>query len=243
MSITHARLRTSAAIACAAGIGCAAVLLSAGSAFAHVETEPGQAPKGDQATVNFRVPNEETNAGVVKLQVNFPADHPIAEALTMPMPGWTSQVSKAKLPQPVHQNNSDVTDAVQSVTWSAQPGTQIAPDQFSFFPVLAGPMPDNTDQLVMPTVQTYSNGDVVEWKDAPPAPGAPRPEHPAPVLKLVAADQMAGASTPSPATTATGVTQRDNTARWLGGAGLVLGALALGLAAGAILRIRHRSAP
>jgi len=56
----------------------ATALLGAGIAAAHVETEPGQATKGDESTITFRVPNEEDSAGVVKLEVSFPLDHPVA---------------------------------------------------------------------------------------------------------------------------------------------------------------------
>ena len=90
------------------------------------------------------------------------------------------------LPTPVHQNNSDVKEAVQTVTWTADPGTQIKPGEFLRFPVLAGPLADNTDKLTFKAVQTYSNGDVVNWIQQT-AKGAPEPEHPAPTLTLTAA--------------------------------------------------------
>ncbi|WP_223199169.1 YcnI family copper-binding membrane protein [Solihabitans fulvus] len=207
-------------------------------ASAHVETDPGQAAKGDDATITFRVPNEETTAGVVKLEVTFPADHPVAEARTTPIPGWTAKVATAPLPKPVHQNNSDVTEAVTTITWTANPGTQIAPGEFLRFSMLAGPMPDTTDQLLLPAKQTYSNDDVVTWDAPPAAAGAPDPEHPAPLLKLTAKDD-AGAAKPA-APSAAPSSSTDATARWLGGIGLAAGVLALGIALGAALRKRSK---
>ncbi|MFC0541798.1 YcnI family copper-binding membrane protein [Kutzneria chonburiensis] len=211
-------------------------LLGAGIAAAHVETEPGQATKGDESTITFRVPNEEDSAGVVKLEVSFPLDHPVPEANTTPIPGWTAKVTKTTLPAAVHQNNSDVKEAVQTVTWTADPGTQIKPGEFLRFPVLAGPLADNTDKLTFKAVQTYSNGDVVRWIDPPAAEGAQEPEHPAPTITLVSdsADSPAKPAEAAPASTS------DSTARWLGGAGLVVGIL--GLALGIAIAARGRRA-
>ena len=118
------------------------------------------------------------------------------------------------------------------------------------FEVNLGALPDNTDSLVMPAVQTYDDGTVVSW-DQTQTPGGPEPEHPAPTLKLVdgtgGAHDMAaaghtmahstGPDAPSDAGASAGGV--DNTARWLGGIGLVLGALGLGLGGGAALRGRR----
>jgi len=214
----------------------ATALLGAGIAAAHVETDPGQAPKGDESTITFRVPNEEESAGVVKLEVSFPLDHPVPEANTTPIPGWTATVTMTTLPKAVHQNNSDVKNAVQTVTWTADPGTQIKPGEFLRFPVLAGPLADNTDKLTFKALQTYSNGDVVRWIDPPAADGAPEPEHPAPTLTLVSGDADAGPAKPAD----TAASTADDTARWLGGAGLVIGIL--GLALGIVIAARGRRA-
>jgi hypothetical protein len=134
----------------------------------------------------------------------------------------------------VHQNNSDVKNAVQTVTWTADAGTQIKPGEFLRFSVLAGPLADNTDKLTFKALQTYSNGDVVRWIDPPAADGAPEPEHPAPTLTLVSDDAAADAAKPA----ATAGSASDSTARWLGGAGLVIGIL--GLALGILIAARGR---
>jgi len=242
MSTKSSPARALTRVSAVLGVAAVAVVFNAAIASAHVETDPGQAAPGDDATITFRVPNEETAAGVVKLEVTFPTDHPVAEARTTPIPGWTAQVASGKLATPVHQNNSDVTEAVQTVTWTANPGTQIGPGEFQRFAVLAGPMPDNTDQLLLPTVQTYSNGDIVKWDAPPPAPGAPEAEHPAPSLALVAEDKPADKPATAPTADAAASTSgSDNTARWLGGAGLVIGALGLGLGIGIVARGKRAS--
>src|SRR5882757_405918 len=116
-------------IGAVATVTLAVVLLGAGVAAAHVETDPGQANRGDDAVITFRVPNEEDSAGVVKLEVAFPLDHPVPNASTTSIPGWTANVTMTTLPKAVHQNNSDVKSAVQTVTWTADPGNQIQPGE------------------------------------------------------------------------------------------------------------------
>jgi hypothetical protein len=75
-------------------------------------------------------------------------------------------------------------------------------------------------------VQTHDDGEVVAW-DQEPGPDGAEPERPAPTVELVAA----------PGTTAAGT---DDTARWLGGAGLAVGALGVGVGGGAVLSNRRR---
>ncbi|GAA4544724.1 YcnI family protein [Pseudonocardia xishanensis] len=233
-------LRRSAAVAAvAAGL----LLAGAAPAFAHVTAQPGTAEQGGYTVVNFRVPNESATAGTVKLQVNLPVDHPITSARTTPQPGWTAEVVKGTLPAPVEVNGAQVTEAVTAVTWTAQPGTRIGPGQFIDFPLSVGPLPTDTDQLVLPTVQTYDDGRVVAW-DQPTVAGAEEPEHPAPTVTLTAAAGGAhghdAAAATSGGSTEGGAT--DTTARWLGGTGLLLGALGLGLGGGALLRSRRSTA-
>jgi uncharacterized protein YcnI len=212
------------------GAALALTLFTGGVAFAHVTTQPGAAVKGDRATVAFNVPTESDTAGTVRFEVSLPADHPIAEVLTTPMPGWTQRVTKTRVNPPIESEGERVNEVVRTISWTALPGNRIGPGQFASFQVSMGPLPDDVDQLVMPAVQTYDDGKAVSW-DQPQIPGAPEPEHPAPVLTLVAGPGAAGtaghheeAPTATPDTT---VTSGDNTARWLAGAGLLVGALGL----------------
>lgn len=239
-------MRAGLAVAGAAALA----LLTSGVAAAHVTAQPGQASKGSYAKVAFRVPDESDTAGTVKLQVTLPTDHPVPSVRTSPMPGWTTTLAKIPLNPPIKTDDGTVNEAVHTITWTAQPGVRLGPDEFADFTVDMGALPDNTDTLVMPAVQTYDDGTVVSW-DQVRAPGAPEPEHPAPVLRLVdgpggasntdaASQSMATSAGPggadSPAQAGGG---SDNTARWLGGAGLVLGALGLGLGIGAVTRVRR----
>lgn len=213
--------------------------MGAGTASAHVTAQPGEAAKGGYAKVAFRVPNERPNAGTVQVKVTLPEQYPLSSVRTKPMPGWTVQVERVQI-APVEVAGAQVTEAVRSITWSAQPGNRIGPNEFNEFEVSLGALPTNTDELVMPTTQTYDNGEVVNWDAPPPAEGAEEPEHPAPALKLVeeagGEHSHGGASHQEPAKEEAG--SGDNTARWLGGAGLIVGALGLGVGAGALARSR-----
>jgi uncharacterized protein YcnI len=217
-----------AAVATLAG---GVLLVGAAPALAHVTAQPGTATQGGYTVISLRVPNESDTASTVKLQVTFPADHPVGSARTTPQPGWTAQVLTNPLPAPIQRGESTVTKAVSTVTFTAQPGTKIGPGQYVDFPISVGPLPDDTDTLVLPATQTYDDGKVVAWDQAA-APGAAEPEHPAPTVTLTPA-----ATTADTTSTASGDT--DMTARWLGGGGLLLGALGLGLGGGAALRNRR----
>jgi periplasmic copper chaperone A len=226
------------------------VLALAGTASAHVTITPGSVPQGSTAELTFRVPNEESAAATVELQVKVPTAHPIAQFLVKPVPGWTITVQTVALAKPVVTDDGSFATAVSEVTWA---GGKILPGQYQDFSVSADPLPSGVGQLVFKAVQTYSNGDVVRWIDLPQA-GQPAPEHPAPVLTLTPAGTGAGTTAdPSgaradpeaadPGTSGSATSDRDALA--LGAAGLAFGLLGAMAGGAAWLRAgrgqRHRS--
>lgn len=232
-----------AAVAATLGL---VTLTGAGTASAHVTANADDATRGGYAKVAFRVPNERPDAGTVKVRVMLPLDHPLSSVSTTPVPGWDVTLGRVTLPEPVQVAGSEVTETVRSITWTARPGTRIEPDQFQEFEVSLGALPTDVDRLVLPTVQTYDNGEVVEWSAPPASEGAPEPGKPAPTLTLLpktsGSDHSHGSTAAQAAPhggSGSGSHSGDSTARWLGGAGLVAGALGLGLGAGALLRTRR----
>ncbi|MCD9903243.1 YcnI family protein [Streptomyces sp. MT29] len=174
-------------IAIAAGVAASSVLLLAGPAAAHVSVQPqGEAAKGGYATLNFKVPNERDQASTVKLEVNFPADHPLSSVTPEAVPGWKIAITKGKLDKPLEVHGRKITEAVTKVTWTAD-GSKIAPGYFQQFPVSVGQLPEDADQLVFKAIQTYDNKEVVRWIEEPK--GGEEPDSPAPVLKLTAATE------------------------------------------------------
>lgn len=194
------------------------VMVLPATAWAHVTIEPGRAQPGGYVREAFRVPNERDDAATVKLQVIFPADHPLASVSVLPLPGWTATVEKATLARPVRSDDGEVTEAVSSITWS---GGSIGAGQFQEFPVTFGPLPQAGTRLVFKTLQTYSDGQIVRWIEVPMDDG-PKPEHPAPVVTVAAPAAVATPAAPAGDSDAVAVT--------LGAAGLLAGLAGLGVA-------------
>ena len=141
---------------------------------------PPRAPKGSDALLTFVVANEEDNASTTKVEVTFPQDHPIAEALhdADGRAGPRRSTTKA-VTTPIKTDEGEINEAVNTVTWTATAGG-FGPGEFGSFAVSVG-LPDDADSLEFKVVQTYSNGDTVDWVEPTP-PGGDEPEHPAPVL-------------------------------------------------------------
>lgn len=207
-------------------------LATAGVAAAHVTANVygDQPEKGGYGSVVIRVPNEEEKASTTKVSVTFAKDYAISSARTKPVPGWKAEVTKEG-------------DVVRGITWTARPGHEIAAGTTSYqeFQFVAGTLPENKDMLVLPAAQTYSNGEVVNW-DQPPSEGK-EPEHPAPVVELAepsGSGHGQGAAPTGGHGAAEAADTSDDTARWLGGAGLAVGALGLGVGVGATMRARRQ---
>jgi periplasmic copper chaperone A len=224
-------------------VAATATVLGAAPAFAHVTAQAGEAVQGSYTVVGIRVPNESDTAGTVELAVTLPADHPLASVRTSPVPGWTATTTEAPLNPPVQSGERMLDKAVRTVTWTANPGTRIGPGEFLEFPLSLGPLPTGVDELALPAVQTYDNGEVVAWNQ-PMNPDGSEPERPAPSLRLSPAAAGAtmhgvGPAGENPAQQVRDADPADSTARWLAGAGLLVGALGLGVGAGAVLRTRR----
>jgi uncharacterized protein YcnI len=169
-----------------------------GTALAHVTVDPAEAAPGGFATLSFRVPNERDDASTSSVEVNFPTDAVIPFVSVRPVPGWEVVVERRTLDEPVESEGGEIDEVVAAITWTGGP---IGPGQFQVFEVSAGPLPEDVDALVFPTLQTYDSGEVVRWIDETPASGE-EPEHPAPFVSLVAADDEPTATTGSTPTTA-----------------------------------------
>jgi uncharacterized protein YcnI len=220
----------------AAGLG---LVAAAGPAWAHVTVEPSSATKGSDAVLAFVVPNEKEDATTTKVVVQFPTDHPIAEALVEAIPGWTAEASQFKVTTPIETDDGPVTSAIKDVTWTAT-GEGIAAEHFQEFRVSVG-LPDDADSLSFPTVQTYSDGSTVNWVQVAPA-GGPEPDDPVPVLTLTAGESDHGSTTETPAATSDVKKSDVDNAKTLAIVGVVVGALGLLAGAGGLARGRRKTA-
>jgi periplasmic copper chaperone A len=202
-------------------------------ASAHITVNPTEAPKESSAKLAFRVPNEKDNAATTKLEIVFDEKNPIPVVSVKPLTGWTTDVTTRKLAKPIKTHDEESTEAVEKITWTAQPGAEIAPGQFQEFEISAGPLP-NVDELVFKALQTYSDGDVVRWIDE-----SEDAENPAPVLKLTKAepDHHGRASEHHESADE----EDSDSGRALGITGIVIGILGVLLGSFALLRSRRSS--
>jgi uncharacterized protein YcnI len=164
------------------------VAVSASAALAHVTVRPDEAEKGSFEILSFSVPNERPETSTIGLTIQMPTDKAVPFVSVQPKPGWTVEVTKRRLDEPISGEDEDITEVVDTITWT---GGQIAPGEFDLFLISAGPLPSNAKQLVFMAVQSYSDGVVVRWIESSPNNGE-EPEHPAPPLMLVMAKENGG---------------------------------------------------
>lgn len=214
------------------------------SANAHVTIRPDNDQAGAWSKITVRVPNESDTAGTVGLTLQMPADVVLGSVRVQPHVGWTADVTREPLAEPVTVGHSTLDERVVSVTWTAEPGTRIGPDEFDEFAISVGPLPD-PGTYAFPTTQTYDDGEVVAW-DEPVVEGEEEPERPAPSLTVVpASDEGHGhGSADEEHEPVTGDENRgrsssdDGLARGLATGGIVVGAAGLGFGAAALRRSR-----
>lgn len=235
-------MSTSRLMARAAGLTATiglAGLLTGGTAAAHVTAnvygEPAQ--QGGYTAIVLRVPNEDDQLRTTKLSVSIAEEYALGSVRTKPVPGWQAKVTTTKLDKPVtNASGAELDEVVTKITWTAQAGHEIAGAEYQEFPISAGPLPTDVDELVLPATQHYEKGKVVKW-DEPPSAGDDA-EKPAPVVQLAAADADSHGGGSASADDHAAPATVDTTARWLGGIGLAVGALGLGVGAGATIRAR-----
>jgi uncharacterized protein YcnI len=212
----------------------AAVGLTALPALAHVTVSSPGATQGSFGVLTFRMPNEMDNANATELKVQLPADQPLASVAVKPEPGWSYTVTRAKLSQPITDDDGNqVTDYVSVIDWKATAGG-IKPGEYEDFDLSVGPLP-KADSMTFKAIQVYSNGQTVSWIDEPAAGSTAEPDHPAPTLKLAASGAPAASNTAAPPPAAAagddGASKGSVTGAYVvGGIGLVAGLAALALA-------------
>jgi len=164
---TRTTLRAAGATTAALGLGLALALSAPMAASAHVTFAETTATPGSYPLLTLKVPNESETAATTSVTLEFPADSPLQSVRTVPVPGWTAEVVREELSEPVQVGENEITEAVTAITWTAD-GEGIDRDQLQLFPISVGPVPE-VGSLVFRAEQTYSDGSVVPWEgeDAP----------------------------------------------------------------------------
>jgi uncharacterized protein YcnI len=226
--------RTTTTIAALAAV--AALALPA-AASAHVTMNPNTSTAGAFTKLDVRVPNEQSNASTVKLQLQFPDG--FAFASYEPRADWRVKVTRAKLAAPVQTDDGPITEGVKTITWTGSGSGlgRIGPDQFMDFP-LSVQIPENAagKTLQFKAIQTYSNGDVVRWI------GAADSEHPAPHVTVTAAAAGSSGSAVPAAPAAPARPADGGGSDTIGVIALIVGGIGL-VAAAAALVITRRPRP
>lgn len=197
----------------------AAALLFASVAAAHVTLNPNEWEAGGFARFAVRVPNERDNADTIEVTVRFPQS--IISASFQPKPGWQRSIEMEPLDEPVEEEGEQITEHIASVTWT---GGKIAPGEFEEFGVSFQVPETPGEDLVLPAIQTYSNGEVVRWI------GAPDSDTPAPIVSVTEPAEEEGgqpAASPQPPAASGGASGSEDE----GTSGLAVVALIVGIAA------------
>jgi uncharacterized protein YcnI len=198
MSSSNASVPRLRRVLTVAGAIAATMIVGAGIAAAHVTVSPSSATAGSYTTITFRVPTESDTATTTGVRIEIPSSTPIRSVMAEHLPGWTAEIVTSPLAAPVTQGAVTLDKAVSSVTFTATDGG-IRPGEFATFDLLIGPLPDVT-AITFAAVQTYSDGTVVSWNEPAKADGS-EPEHPAPVLTILA--RSSGTGTAADISTAT----------------------------------------
>jgi uncharacterized protein YcnI len=216
----------------------AVLVLLPSVAYAHVTVNPDSTAADSYSGLTFRVPTESDTASTEKLVVDLPADTPFLSVTPRSLPGWDVEIEVEKLDEPFEVEGATVDEAPARITWTAQKGNEVPPHEYQEFAVRVGALPEEGTEIVLPAHQTYTDGTVVDWDDLATDDGK-EPEAPAPVFTTTAveaedghhaaeasddaADDAAGAASDEAAAV-------DPVGRWLGVAGIVVGAAGLGAA-------------
>ena len=167
----------------------AAAVAFPAAAAAHVTIQPSEWEPGAFATMVVRVPNESDTGATTSISMQFPEE--VLTARFQPHPTCQREVQMEPLDQPVE----DITERVATVTWTCEPG--IAVGEFDELG-MSFQVPEDAaegDEILFPTVQTYSDGEERAWVDPDP-----EAESPAPRITVIAAEEEA-AEEPAATTT------------------------------------------
>lgn len=215
----------------------AITLVAATSSWAHITIRPDVNTSGSYAKVTMRVPNESDTAGTTEVRLDFP-ENTFGSVRVQPKPGWTAEINRQELDEPVDVGNLTLDEVITSVTWTADQGVSIGPDEFDEFAISLGPLPE-PGTYVFPAHQTYDDGEVVAWDALPDVDDA---SNPAPTLEIVEGDDGSHHSTSesddeqNESTTSSDAS--DGLARGVAAGGIVVGAIGVGIAATALRRSR-----
>jgi len=207
------------------------------AAQAHVTLQPKTGVAGAYTRLDVRVPNERDDQSTSKVEVQFPDG--FASASYQPTPGWDVKVTKKQLAKPIQTDDGEITEGVNTITWTAKSEADaIPPGAFEDFGLSVQIPGKAGDTLTFKALQTYTGGEVVRWI------GAEGSDNPAPTVSVTSGDDPPAAATPA-ATQAAATPAASTGGDDDGGNGLAIVALIVGvvglLVGGAGLLVARRA--
>jgi uncharacterized protein YcnI len=177
--------RRAAGLALGVGSGLGALVLGAGPAAAHVSPDKSEVPAGGFTAVTLTVGHGCEESPTTQVVVQVPEG--INNVTPGILPGWTIEVATEPLPEPIAGSHGEqITERESTVTFTAQPGNEL-PDGFRLGFTLGFQAPDTPDEyLFFKTIQVCAEGQT-EWIEEYTGEGE-EPEHPSPVVQVVAAE-------------------------------------------------------
>lgn len=160
-------------------------LLAATAARAHVGLEYEVAPAGGSYKATFQVGHGCGSSPTRQISVVVPAG--VLEARPTPKAGWSLEIQREKLPEPVTRQGRTIAERVARLTWTARSADSALPsDQYDEF-VLMAQLPGEPGTLAWPVSQVCESGRA-DWVEVPkPGQSARDLKNPAPALQLLPA--------------------------------------------------------
>jgi uncharacterized protein YcnI len=226
-------------LACAVSVG--AMLVDLHAARAHVGVLPGEVPADSYTKLTFSVPHGCDGSATTRLRVSIPQG--VVAVKPQVVAGWTIDTITDTYPTPVMLNGSPVTSGVTEIAWEGGPLPDAYLQEFGVsvhVPAAVGAT------LMFPIIQECEEGETAWIEES--VDGEEEPEHPAPAITLLAAEDTEAAEpepmAPSVATEHThdesephvddyGFSFITGAAFVMGAAGMILGLAALIAARGA----------
>ncbi|WP_426505007.1 DUF1775 domain-containing protein [Dactylosporangium sp. McL0621] len=144
--------------AAVAGAGAVALLGIAAPAAADVSVTPTEAAQGGAADLTFRITNDSPSASVTAIDLQLPADAPIAEVYPLSVDDWAPSMTNVKVDKPLPSlHGYQITEVTTAVKWIAMPDKALAPGKTTELYLSIGPLPA-VDKLSFGLVLTNSDG-------------------------------------------------------------------------------------
>jgi uncharacterized protein YcnI len=167
-------------LSAALGVAAAAILLPVSAASAHVGIDITEAEADGFAFATFRVPHGCDGSPTTKVKIQIPDG--VVSVKPEAVAGWKLEILNGPI-TPYDSHGTMISEGVKEVTWTGGPLADAHVAQFG----MSLKMPNKAGETIyFKTIQTCEQGETA-WIEIP-AEGAEEPEHPAPSLKLIAAE-------------------------------------------------------